>query len=172
MRTTTAICLTILLGSLILFSTSASSNLLMKSAVADPLSPQDSKSTKLGNFSVSLPVKDIGKSKEFYEKLGFKAIGGGVERKYLIMQNDDSTIGLFQEAVQKITLTFNPGWDRQCKTLPEFQDVRELQKELKSQGIELALAADENSTGTAFFIVNDPDGNPILFDQHVPKPNK
>jgi predicted lactoylglutathione lyase len=124
---------------------------------------------KLGNFSVSLAVKDIAASREFYEKLGFKKFGGD-GKKWLILQNDTATIGLFQGLFDKNAMTFNPGWDRTAATLPQFDDVRELQKTLKTRGLAITNPADESSTGPASFMVIDPDGNPILFDQHVPKP--
>lgn len=125
---------------------------------------------KLGNFSISLTVKDVNASKEFYEKLGFKVSGGDIKRKYVIMQNETSTVGLYQGMFDKNSLTYNPGWDRDCKTLPEFQDVREIQKELKSRGLTVTVAADESTSGPAFLMLSDPDGNPILIDQHVAKP--
>lgn len=126
----------------------------------------------LGNFSVSLPVKDIAASRAFYEKLGFHVRGGNQAKNWLVMQNDTSTIGLFQGMFEKISLTFNPGWDRAKKTLPQFQDVREIQKELKKRGLTLQNEADASSTGPAFLTLLDPDGNPILIDQHVPSPPK
>lgn len=127
---------------------------------------------QLGNFSISLTVKDIQASKEFYEKLGFKVSGGDLTKNYVILQNDTSTVGLYQGMFEKNMLTYNPGWDRDCKTLGKFQDVREIQEELKKRGLTPIVAADENSTGTAFMTLVDPDGNPILIDQHVPKPTK
>ena len=127
---------------------------------------------QLGNFSISLTVKDINASKEFYEKLGFKVSGGDLKRKYVILQNETSTIGLFQGMFEKNSLTYNPGWDRDKKTLAEFQDVREIQQELKRRGLNPVLAADESTDGPAFLTLVDPDGNPILIDQHVPKPTK
>lgn len=127
---------------------------------------------KLGNFSVSLTVKDLGASRAFYEKLGFRPFPKFASEKMVIMQNDTCTIGLFEGMFPKNMLTFNPGWDRTCATLPKFTDVRELQKVLKAEGLELTLMADESSTGPASFMLNDPDGNPILIDQHVPKPAK
>lgn len=129
-------------------------------------------SMNLGNFSVSLAVKDIGASRTFYEKLGFSKIGGNQSQNWLIMQNQTSTIGLFQGMIPKNTLTYNPGWDRACATLPAFDDVREIQAALKAKGLELTLAADETTTGPASLMLMDPDGNPILIDQHVPKPAK
>ncbi|MEZ6042972.1 MAG: VOC family protein [Planctomycetaceae bacterium] len=125
---------------------------------------------QFGSFSVSLVVKDVNVSKAFYEKLGFKQSGGDVKRKYVVMQNATSTIGLYQGMFEKNMLTYNPGWDRDCKTLPEFMDVREIQQQLKNQGIELDVAADETTTGPAFLTITDPDGNPILIDQHVDRP--
>ena len=124
---------------------------------------------QLGNFSVSLTVKDLSASKEFYEKLGFKVSGGNIEQNYLILQNDTSTIGLFQGMFEKNMLTFNPGWDRNCQTLPEFQDVREIKQALQKSGLNPIVAADESTTGPAYLTLVDPDGNPILIDQHVAK---
>ena len=125
---------------------------------------------QLGNFSISLTVKDINASKEFYEKLGFQVSGGDLKHKYLILQNDTSTIGLYQGMFEKNSLTYNPGWDRNKKNLAEFQDVREIQLELKKRGLNPVIAADESTSGPAFLTLVDPDGNPILIDQHVPKP--
>ena len=127
---------------------------------------------RLGNFSVSLAVKDIGASRAFYEKLGFRAIGGDQAQNWLILQNETSTIGLFQGMFDKNLLTFNPGWDRSANTLPDFDDVRDIQRTLKGRGLVPTAAADESSTGPASMVLTDPDGNPILIDQHVPKPRK
>jgi catechol 2,3-dioxygenase-like lactoylglutathione lyase family enzyme len=127
------------------------------------------KKVRLGNFSVSLAVKDLKASREFYEKLGFSVIGGN-GRNWAILQNETATIGLFQGMFEKNSLTFNPGWDRNGKTLPEFDDVRTIQRTLKNGGLKLQTEADESSTGPASFVLADPDGNPILVDQHVPKP--
>lgn len=121
---------------------------------------------ELGNFSVNLAVKDINASKLFYEKLGFTNVMGD-QSHWLIMKNGDVVIGLFQGMFEKNLLTFNPGWDRNAQKLDSFTDVRELQRQLKSQGIELQTEADETTSGPASFIVVDPDGNPILVDQHV-----
>jgi predicted enzyme related to lactoylglutathione lyase len=121
----------------------------------------------LGAFSISLAVKDIGVSKAFYEKLGFKVFGGDISQNWLILKNGDHVIGLFQGMFEKNTLTFNPGWDSNAQKLDTFTDVRELQRQLKAQGVELMSEADESTTGPAYFIVMDPDGNPILVDQHV-----
>lgn len=123
---------------------------------------------KLGNFSVSLLVKDLKTSKVFYEKLGFRSIAGD-NKRYSIMQNDDSTIGLFEGKIESNILTYNPGWNRKSETLPEFDDVRAIQASLKSKGIEIKVKAEENATGPASIMLVDPDGNQILIDQHVPK---
>ena len=126
---------------------------------------------RLGNFSVSLAVKDLDTSRAFYEKLGFRKFGGD-GTGYLIMQNETSTIGLFQGMFEKNILTFNPGWDRSAKPLLEFDDVREIQKQLKTRGVTLATEAEPASTGPASLTLFDPDGNQILIDQHVPAPRK
>jgi len=122
---------------------------------------------KLGTFSLSLAVKDLAASRRFYEALGFTAFAGEPAHHYLIMRNGDATVGLFQGMFEKNMLTFNPGWDAQCNKLPEFTDVRELQRRLRASGIEPATPADESTTGPAHFVVIDPDGNPVLVDQHV-----
>ena len=121
---------------------------------------------KLGAFSVSLAVKDLAASREFYEKLGFEQFGGDPAHNFLIMKNGDHVIGLFQGMFEKNMLTFNPGWDQSCGELDEFTDVRDLQKQLKDQGIALDMEADESTDGPASLMVTDPDGNPILIDQH------
>jgi catechol 2,3-dioxygenase-like lactoylglutathione lyase family enzyme len=123
--------------------------------------------TSLGNFSVSLAVKDLAASQAFYKKLGFEARGGDPARNWVILQNGGATIGLFQGMFERNILTFNPGWDSACSTLSDFTDVRELQRHLRSHGIEPVTAADEATTGPASFVIVDPDGNPILVDQHV-----
>ncbi len=122
---------------------------------------------KLGAFSISLAVKDIQTSKEFYEKLGFKEFGGDISQNWLIMKNGDHVIGLFQGMFEKNILTFNPGWDQDAHPLETFTDVRELQRQLKERGIAFMSEADESTTGPASFVVVDPDGNPILVDQHL-----
>jgi catechol 2,3-dioxygenase-like lactoylglutathione lyase family enzyme len=127
---------------------------------------------RLGNFSVSLAVKDLGVSRAFYEKLGFRPIAGDPARNWLILQSETSIIGLFQGMFDKNILTFNPGWDRNGGTLPDFDDVRDIQKLLKSRGITLTSAVDESTTGPASLTMLDPDGNVILIDQHVPRPRK
>ena len=120
----------------------------------------------LGAFSVSLAVKDLAASREFYEKLGFEQFGGDAEHNYLIMKNGDHIIGLFQGMFEDNILTFNPGWDQNCNELDTFTDVRDLQKQLRDQGVEFATEADESTAGPGSFVVIDPDGNAILIDQH------
>lgn len=127
---------------------------------------------QLGNFSVSLSVKDIRASKAFYEKLDFVQVSGNLEQNWVVLQNGTTKIGLFQGMFERNSLTFNPGWDSERKTPEDFQDVRELQRILKQRGIQLQLEADESTDGPAFFTLVDPDGNPILVDQHVPKPKR
>ena len=120
----------------------------------------------LGSFSVSLSVKDIKVSLDFYSKLGFEPIGGNVDDNWVILRNGGHVIGLFQGMFDKNVLTFNPGWDQQGKETDEFTDIREIQERLKEAGIALASEADESTTGPASLMVKDPDGNPILVDQH------
>ena len=120
----------------------------------------------LGTFSISLAVKNLAVSREFYEKLGFTVFGGDPDMNYLILKNGNSTIGLFQDMLPKNTLTFNPGWDADAQPVNSFTDVRTLQKALKDEGIELLAEADETSTGPASIMLMDPDGNPVLIDQH------
>lgn len=126
---------------------------------------------RLGNFSVSLTVKDLAVSRAFYEKLGF-AMTGGDGTKWAVMMNGTCTIGLFQGMFERNMLTFNPGWDSSKATLPDFDDVRELQKAVKAKGLSPNPAADEATAGPAYFMLTDPDGNPILFDQHVASPKR
>jgi len=127
---------------------------------------------RLGNFSVSLAVKDIAASRAFYEKLGFKVVSGDQSKNWIVLQNENARIGLFQGMFPRNMLTFNPGWDGNKATLPEFEDVRDLQKAFKSRGLKPDPAADESTTGPAYLMLADPDGNPILIDQHVPSPQK
>ncbi len=122
---------------------------------------------ELGAFSVSLAVKDLGASRVFYEKFGFKVFAGDAAQNWLILKNGTCVIGLFQGMFEKNILTFNPGWDANAQRLAAFTDIRDLQRRLKEQGVELAQEADESTTGPASFLAVDPDGNPILFDQHV-----
>lgn len=121
----------------------------------------------LGNFSVSLAVKDIAASRAFYEKLGFEKFGGDADQGWLILKSPSCVIGLFQGMFDKNTLTFNPGWDGDAQKLDSFTDVREIQKRLKADGVEMVNEADEATTGPASCMVMDPDGNPVLIDQHV-----
>ena len=122
---------------------------------------------QLGAFSISLAVKDLAASRAFYEKLGFKEFGGNASQNWLIMKNGDHVVGLFQGMFEKNMLTFNPGWDQDAKPLDGFTDVREIQRQLKEQGVALASEADGTTIGPASIIVIDPDGNPVLIDQHL-----
>ncbi|HEX6306341.1 MAG TPA: VOC family protein [Anaerolineales bacterium] len=122
---------------------------------------------ELGAFSISLAVKDIEASRAFYEKFGFKVFHGDASQNWLILKNGDHAIGLFQGMFEKNIMTFNPGWDSNAQKLDSFTDVRELQRQLKAQGVALVSEADESTTGPASFMAVDPDGNPILVDQHV-----
>ena len=122
---------------------------------------------ELGAFSVSLAVKDLQASRQFYEKLGFTSFGGDPSQNWLILKNGDHVIGLFQGMFERNILTFNPGWDQNARPRAPFTDVRELQRQLRTAGLQLLSEADEGTTGPASFMVVDPDGNPILVDQHV-----
>jgi lactoylglutathione lyase len=122
---------------------------------------------QLGNFSISLAVKDLQASRDFYEKFGFVALGGDPSKGWLILKNGDHVIGLFQGMFEKNMLTFNPGWDSNAQTLSSYTDIRELQRQLKGKGVKLVTEADETTTGPAHFMAVDPDGNPILVDQHI-----
>ena len=122
---------------------------------------------ELGNFSVSLAVKDIQASKVFYEKLGFTAFMGNQSQNWLIMKNGDHAIGLFQGMFDKNILTFNPGWNQDAQQISDFTDIRDLQRQLKERGLKMISEADESTTGPASFMIVDPDGNTILVDQHV-----
>ena len=122
---------------------------------------------QLGAFSISLAVKDIKSSKDFYEKFGFQVFHGDITQNWLILKNDDATIGLFQGMFENNILTFNPGWDSDANELEKFTDIRQLQRQLREQGVKFENEVDEDTTGPASFVVVDPDGNPILVDQHV-----
>lgn len=122
---------------------------------------------QLGAFSISLPVKDIARSRAFYETLGFTVVGGNQDHRWLIMKNGSTLIGLFHGMFEKNMLTFNPGWDADANLVPGFTDVRDIQRRLRDQGVSFVQEADETTTGPASFVVVDPDGNPILVDQHV-----
>lgn len=141
-------------------------------AAQQPSPTPDVKHSKLelGVFSLSLAVKDIAASRAFYETLGFTIVGGKQEQNWLVLSNGSATIGLFQGMFEDNSLTFNPGWDSKKQTLESFEDVRSLQRRLKAAGLTLTTEADESSTGPAYFTLLDPDGNPVLVDQHVPKP--
>jgi len=122
---------------------------------------------QLGAFSISLAVKDIKASKDFYEKFGFQVFHGDITQNWLILKNDDATIGLFQGMFENNILTFNPGWDSDANELEKFTDIRQLQRQLRELGVKFENEVDEDTTGPASFVVVDPDGNPILVDQHV-----
>lgn len=122
---------------------------------------------KLGAFSISLAVKDINASKAFYEHLGFSVFAGELERNYLIMKNGNALVGLFQGMFENNILTFNPGWDENAQAIDNFDDVRSIQKHLKSKGVSFETEADETTSGPASFVVLDPDGNAVLIDQHI-----
>ena len=122
---------------------------------------------QLGAFSISLTVKDIEASKNFYEKFGFKVVSGNAKQKWLVLSNGDHKIGIFQGMFEKNMMTFNPGWDQNAAKVDSFTDIRELQRQLKAKGVSLQKEADERTSGPAYFIAVDPDGNPILVDQHV-----
>ena len=122
---------------------------------------------ELGAFSISLAVKDIAAARDFYARLGFAPAGGDAAQGWLILRNGSCVIGLFQGMLERNTLTFNPGWDQNAQPLDAFEDIRELQKRLKADGVAFASEADETGRGPASFVVVDPDGNPILVDQHV-----
>ena len=122
---------------------------------------------QLGAFAVSLAVKDLEASRSFYEKLGFEAFAGNAAQNWLILKNGGTVIGLFQGMFETNILTFNPGWDSNAQPLPEYTDVRELQRRLEAQGVTMLQKADESTTGPASLVIADPDGNAILFDQHV-----
>lgn len=122
---------------------------------------------QLGAFSISLAVKDLEASRQFYEKFGFEVFGGDASENWLILKNGDHVIGLFQGMFDRNMLTFNPGWDQDARALDTWTDVRDLQRQLKAHGVTLQTEADETTTGPAYFVAVDPDGNPILVDQHV-----
>jgi len=134
--------------------------------------PPDSAGLELGLFSVSLTVKDIRASKAFYEKLDFRQVGGQLEKNWVVLQNGEVRIGLFQGLFEKNLLTFNPGWNKDKQALKDFQDVRQLQRRLREKGIQPVARADEAGSGPAYFTITDPDGNTLLFDQHVASPSR
>ena len=122
---------------------------------------------ELGAFSISLAVNDLEASRAFYENFGFEVVGGDPSQNWLILRNSGHTIGLFHGMFEENILTFNPGWDDEAQALDSFTDIREIQRQLKSKGVQLVTEADETGTGPASFVAIDPDGNPILVDQHV-----
>lgn len=127
---------------------------------------EENDTMKLGAFSISLSVKDLGTSKDFYEKLGFAVFAGSMDQNYLIMKSENALIGLFQGMFESNILTFNPGWDEDGNEIEHFDDIREIQRHVKNKGITLTSEADEASSGPVSFMLSDPDGNVILFDQH------
>jgi predicted enzyme related to lactoylglutathione lyase len=145
---------------------------LLGVTVASTAPAAEKKTMDLGNFSVSLAVKDIKAAKAFYEKLDFVQVSGKLEQNWVVLQSGNARIGLFQGMFDKNIMTFNPGWTKDKETLKDFQDVRELQRTLKSRGLTMVVEANEATEGPAYFQVTDPDGNVLLFDQHVPSPNR
>lgn len=154
------------------FSGALAWTLLAASLITASTNATENKPMDLGSFSVSLAVKDIKASKAFYEKLGFTEVGGKLEQNWVVLQSGHARIGLFQGMFDKNLMTFNPGWTRDKQTLTDFADVRELQRTFKSRGIMPMLSADEGTTGPAHFMIQDPDGNSLLFDQHVASPRR
>ena len=146
----------------------------LASDVAPPQSPstEGNDSMQLGNFCVCLAVKDLGVSHAFYEKLGFTQVSGDAAQGWVVLKNGAARVGLFQGMLDANTLSFNPGWTADAEPLAQFEDVRELQARLQERGVALDVTADPASTGPAYFILKDPDGNPIFVDQHVPRPAK
>lgn len=141
----------------------------VQNATPQPDTTQRKSTMELGNFSVSLAVKDLKTSLAFYEKLGFAKCGGDATQGWIVLRNGPARVGLFQGMFEKNLMTFNPGWDPDAKALDEFEDVRDIQKRLKAAGVKLIAEADESTTGPAHITLIDPDGNQILIDQHVSK---
>ncbi len=135
-------------------------------------SPEQGVRMQLGKFSVSLAVKDLTTSRQFYAKLGFEPVGGDPDQNWQVLQNGDVTIGLFQGMLEKNILTFNPGWDGEKKAMADFEDVREIQSRLKHSGIELQTETDPDGTDIGHIVLEDPDGNQIMIDQHVSAPSR
>jgi lactoylglutathione lyase len=150
-----------------LAATSITLAVMLVGAPSPRPNPKENHTMKLGAFSVSLSVKNLAASRVFYEKLGFEKVMGDPAQNWLILRNGETTIGLFQGAFERNMLTFNPGWNSQAKPLEKFEDIRAIQKSLKASGLTLTSEADESSTGPASVTLVDPDGNPILIDQHV-----
>ena len=154
------------------FSSALAWTALAVTLVAASTQATENKTMDLGNFSVSLAVKDIKASKAFYEKLGFTEVSGKLEQNWIVLQSGYARIGLFQGMFEKNLMTFNPGWTKDKDALADFADVRDLQRTFKERGITPAPAADETTTGPAYFMIKDPDGNTLLFDQHVASPKR
>jgi len=154
------------------FSSALAWTALAVTLIAASTQATENKPMDLGNFSVSLAVKDIKASKAFYEKLGFTEVSGKLEQNWIVLQSGYARIGLFQGMFDKNLMTFNPGWTKDKETLSDFTDVRDLQRTFKERGIPPAPAADESTTGPAYFMIKDPDGNTLLFDQHVASPKR
>ncbi len=154
------------------FTSAVTGLVIIAATTLSTIHATERKTMDLGNFSVSLTVKDIKAAKAFYEKLDFKEVGGKLEQNWIVLQNGNAKIGLFQGMFDKNIMTFNPGWTPDKQTLKDFQDVRELQRTLKARGISMTTEADETTLGPAHFTLTDPDGNMLLFDQHVPSPKR
>ena len=140
--------------------------LLSQLAFAQENNTSNQKNMELGAFSISLKVKDIKKSVEFYEKLGFTYKGGNIDQNWIVLKNGNTVIGLFQGFIEENTLTFNPGWDQSASEVNPFTDVREIQKKLKEKGVKVDREANETTKGPEYIVLKDPDGNSILIDQH------
>lgn len=140
--------------------------LLSQLAFAQEKNISNQKNMELGAFSISLKVKDIKKSVEFYEKLGFTYKAGNIDQNWIVLKNGSSVIGLFQGYIEENTLTFNPGWDQSASEVNPFTDVREIQKKLKEKGVKVDREANETTKGPEYIVLTDPDGNSILIDQH------
>lgn len=140
--------------------------LLSQLAFAQENNISNQKNMELGAFSISLKVKDIKKSVEFYEKLGFTYKGGNIDQNWIVLKNGSTVIGLFQGFIEENTLTFNPGWDQSASEVNPFTDVREIQKKLKEKGVKIDREANETTKGPEYIVLTDPDGNSILIDQH------
>lgn len=151
----------------LLLGTGMVAGALATGARAEVTQTKGAQAMQLGHFSVSLAVKDLAASRDFYEKLGFEPIGGNPDQGWQILRNGDVALGLFQGMFEKNIMTFNPGWDKDQSSLAEFQDVREIQAQLKAAGIELMLETDPDGSGPGHIVLEDPDGNQIMFDQHV-----
>ena len=154
------------------FSSALAWTALVVTVIAASAQATETKPLGLGNFSVSLAVKDIKASKAFYEKLGFTEVSGSLEQNWIVLQSGYARIGLFQGMFDKNLTTFNPGWTKDKETLTDFTDVRDLQRTFKERGITPVPAVDESTTGPAYFMIKDPDGNTLLFDQHVASPKR